>query len=327
MPEEQGAQYVLEGSVQKADDKRRIAVRLADALSGRHQWADRFDRQEKDIFALQDEIVKHVIVELQVELNEGAMARVASRGTDSLEAWLLRIEVYGEFIKFTREGMIGVRELSEAAHQADPSWRRPLAVTAAIDWYEAKQGWSKSKEASIQSGMALAQRAIQMDPDNPLGYQALGNLYALSDQAERSIALRRKADGLAPNDLLAVAGLATRLKDFGGEQEAVELFAQAMRLSPKHPWRVPSAYGERAEAVASFKKAIALKPNNVPPHAFLAAVYADLGHMDNAKATADVAMRLDLNFSATRFIQSHTFHDSARDARFKDLMKQSGLSE
>jgi adenylate cyclase len=96
--EEQGIQYVMEGSVQKEEDKLRITVQLIDALNGRNLWADRFDRRAKDIFALQDEIVKHVMVELQVELTQGASARVASRGTDNLEAWLLKIEAHGEFI-------------------------------------------------------------------------------------------------------------------------------------------------------------------------------------------------------------------------------------
>jgi hypothetical protein len=150
--EELGIQYVLEGSVQKAGDKLRITVQLVDALVGRHLWADRFDRKAKDIFALQDDIVKNVIVELQVELTQGAAARVAGRGTDSLDAWLLRIEAQGEFIKFTREGMIRARELYEAAHQADPNWSRPVAGLVSVDWYEAKQGWSTSREESIQSG-------------------------------------------------------------------------------------------------------------------------------------------------------------------------------
>jgi adenylate cyclase len=332
--EELGIQYVLEGSVQKAGDKLRITVQLIDALLGRHLWADRFDRKAKDIFALQDDIVKNVIVELQVELTQGAAARVASRGTDSLDAWLLRIEAQGEFIKFTREGMIRARELYEAAHQADPNWSRPLAGLASVDWYEAKQGWSASKEVSIQSGMKLAQRAIQMDPDSPLGYQTLGNLYALTGQGERAIELRRKAAELAPNDLVAVAGLATRLKDFGGEQEAVKLFEQAMRLSPKHPWWVPYAYGvalhlvgRKEEAVQSFKEAIVLNPHHVLPKAFLAAVYADLGRIDAAKATADEVMRTDSKFSTTRLMQSHTLHDPVRDDQVKTLMLRAGLPE
>ena len=288
----------------------------------------------QDIFALQDEIVKHVIVELQVELTQGAEARVAGRGTDNLDAWLLRIEAQGEFIKFTREGMLRARELYEAAHRADPDWARPLAGLASVDWYEAKQGWSVSREASIQSGIALAKRAIQMDPEEPQGYQTLGNLYALSGEGSRTIELRRKAAELAPNDLTAVAGLATRLKDFGGEQEAVALFEQAMRLSPKHPWWVPYAYGvtlhlvgRKEEAVQSFKKAIDLNPTHVLPRAFLAAVYADLGRLDEAQATANDVMRLDPTFSASRLLKSHTFHDPAKDARFIGLMHDAGLPE
>ena len=332
--EELGIQYLLEGSVQKAGEKLRITIKLVDALNGRHLWAERFDRLANDIFALQDEIVKNVIVELQVELTQGAAARVASRGTNNLEAWLLRIEAHGEFIKFNREGMIRARELYEAAHKADPEWSRPLAGLASIDWYEAKQGWSTSREESIQSGIQLAQRAIQMDPESPLGYQTLGNLYALIGQGERAIELRRKAAELAPNDLVAVAGLATRLKDFGGEQEAVDLFEQAMRLSPKHPWWAPYAYGvslhlvgREEEAVQSFKKAIDLNPNHILPKAFLAAVYADLGQIDEARAIADEVKRLDPKFSASRLMQSHTLHDPVKDDKFKNLMKQAGLPE
>ena len=332
--EEQSVRYVLEGSLQKANDKLRITIQLVDALDGRHLWADRFDREAKDIFTLQDEIVKQVMVELQVKLTEGAAERVASRGTDNLEAWLLRTEAYGELIKFTRAGMIRARELYEAAHRADPNWSRPVSALGVIDWYEAKQGWSASKEASIQSGLALANRAVQMNPNDPHGYMVLGNLYALIGQSERSIEMRRKAAELAPNDLNAVAGLATRLKDFGGEKEAVKLFEQAMRMSPKHPWWVPSAYGlslylvgRKEEAVASFKKAIDLKPDHVIPHAFLAAVYADLDLMDEARGEADEVMRLNPKFTASRFMQSQTLHDPVRDARFKDLMQRAGLPE
>ncbi|BBO78752.1 guanylyl cyclase [Desulfosarcina widdelii] len=332
--EEQGIQYVMEGSVRKEKDKLRITVQLIDAINGHNLWADRFDRRAKEIFALQDEIVKHVMVELQVELTQGASARVASRGTDNLDAWLLKIEAHGEFATFTREGMIRARELYEDSHNADPNWARPLAGLASVDWYEAKQGWSVSKEASIQSGIELAQQAIEMDPDEPQGYQTLGNLYALTGQGERAIALRRKAVELAPNDLAAVAGLATRLKDFGAEQEAVKLFEQAMRLSPKHPWWVPYAYGvalhlvgRKEEAIQSLKKAIALNPTHVLPQAFLTAFYADLGRIEEARKTANEVIRLEPNFTANRLIRSHTLHDPVKDAKFRNLMHRAGLPE
>jgi Flp pilus assembly protein TadD len=107
-----------------------------------------------------------------------------------------------------------------------------------------------------------------------------------------------------------------------------------MRLSPKHPWWVPYAYGvtlhlvgRKEEAVESFKKAIALNPTHVLPQAFLAAVYADLGWIDEARTTANEVMRLEPKFTATRLIQSHTLHDPARDAQFISLMHRAGLPE
>ena len=182
--------------------------------------------------------------------------------------------------------------------------------------------------------MDLARRAIQMDPGDPLGYQALGNLYALSGQGELAIEMRRKAVELAPNNLFAVAGLATKHKDFGQEEEAVVLFERAIRLSPKHPWSIPSGYGvalhlvgRKDEAVASYKRAIALRANHVHPHAFLAAVYADLDRLDEARLAADPVMRLNPTFSATRFMQSHTLHDPERDKYFTDLLVRAGLPE
>ena len=107
-----------------------------------------------------------------------------------------------------------------------------------------------------------------------------------------------------------------------------------MRLSPKHPWHVSYAYGvtlylvgRKEEAVQSLKKAIDLNPNHVLPHAFLAAVYVDLGLLDDAKATANEVMRLNPKFTVTRLLKSHTFHDPARDARFRNLMQSAGLPE
>jgi len=107
-----------------------------------------------------------------------------------------------------------------------------------------------------------------------------------------------------------------------------------MRLSPKHPWWVPYAYGvtlhlvgRKEEAIQSFKKAITLNPAHVLPQAFLTAVYADLGRIEEAKTTANEVIRLEPKFTATRLIQSHTLHDPAKDARFRNLMHRAGLPE
>ena len=269
---------------------------------------------------------------MQVELTDGDSARIASRGTSSLDAWLLRLEGANEFFKFSKEGMIRARDFYEQAHHADPNWSRPLALIASVNWYEAKRGWSSSKEESISTGMKLAQQSIEMDPAAPFGYQTMGNLYAVKGDEEKAIEYRRKAAELAPNDFNAVAGLATRLKDFGQEKEAVGLFEQAMRLSPKHPWWLQSGYGvalhlvgRKEEANGSFQKAITLNPNHIHPRAFLTAVYVDLGLTDEAIKQADEVVRIAPQFTATKFMISHTLHDPDRDTKFVNLLHEAGL--
>jgi len=332
--EEQGVQYLLKGSVQKADDKLRITARLVDALIGRNVWTGSFDRPDGDVFAVQDEIVKRVSVELQVKLTDGGHARRASRGTNNLEAWLLVVQGKAELFKWTRDGMIKARELYEAARRADPNWALPVAALAQPDWYEARRGWSASREDSIRSGMALAERAIQMDPNDPSGYMALGNLLFLVGQPKRAVEARRKAIKLAPNDFTVIAGLAARLGYWGGEQEAVELFERAIRLSPKNPWWVPAGYGfvlhlvgRKEEAVAALKRAIDQKPRNATAQARLAAVYADLGRMNEAKAAAKEAKRLNPKFTASRFMKSYSLNDPKRDAWYTALFLRAGLPE
>jgi predicted Zn-dependent protease len=166
---------------------------------------------------------------------------------------------------------------------------------------------------------------------------ALGNLLFLIGQPKRAIEARRKAIKVAPNDFAAVGGLAYRLKSFvGKEQEAVELSERAIRLSPKHPWWVSMNYGaalhlvgRKEEAVAALKRAIDQKPRNAGPQAFLAAVYADLGRMDEAKAAAKEVKRLDSKQTASRFTKLvfDPVHDPKRDAWYKALLLQAGLPE
>ncbi len=330
--EELGVRYVLEGSVQKAGEKLRITVELIDALSGRNIWSDRFDRQASDFFDLQDEITGRVFAELRVKLTDGDRARVVRRGTNSLEAMLYFAEGYGEMLKWTREGHIRAQELFEAAANADPKFARALGGIATIHWYAAKRGWSLSPEDSIRLGMEFAERAIEVDPEEPLGYQLLGNLYFLVNQPERAIQLRRNAIDLAPNDFTTVAGLAMRLKEFGREQEAVELFEHAMRLSPKHPWWVPFGYGlalhlvgRKEEAENTYKTVIDLNPNNANTYARLAALYVDLGRIGDAESAAQEVLRLNPKFHVGSYLKSYPLHDPERLDWYEDLLLKASL--
>ncbi len=131
-----------------------------------------------------------------------------------------------------------------------------------------------------------------------------------------------------------VAGMAMRIKDFGQEQEAIELFERAMRLSPRHPWWVPFGYGlalhlagRNEDAVRTYKQAINLGANNARTYARLAAVYVDMGRMDDAQAAVEQALRLEPNYTARDYEKAYPLQDSKRNAWYKDLLLRAGLPE
>ena len=163
---------------------------------------------------------------------------------------------------------------------------------------------------------------------------ALGNLFYLIDQPERGTELRRKAIELAPNSFAAVGGLALRLKEFGREQEAIELFEKTIRLSPKHPWWLPFGYGlalhlvgRKEDASETYRKALGLNSKNANTHARLAALYVDLGRLDEAKASGQETLRLMPKFSVSRYQKSYPLNDPKRVAWYKDLLLRAGLPE
>ena len=183
--------------------------------------------------------------------------------------------------------------------------------------------------------MEFAERTIVMDPNEALGYMALGNLFILDGNTARGIELRRKAVELAPNSFRPAAGLAMQLGRNGQEQEAIELFERAIRLSPKYQWWVPRGYGmaphlmgRKQEALEWFLKAKSLKSKHVSVNVRLVAVYVDLDRMDDAKAALDQVLRLNPRLTIRKFQQlGYSFQDPKRNDWYKDLLKRAGLPE
>jgi TolB-like protein len=332
--EDLGVRYVLEGSVQKSGEKLRITAQLIDALSGHHLWGGRFDRPAKEIFALQDEIVRQILIELQVQLTAGDNARIASRGTRNLEAWLLRVQGLHEGLKFTREGMARAREFLEAAHETDPDWARPLAGIAWIEWYEALRGWSAPKHEAIERGVDLAQRAIVMDPEGPLGYMQLGNLMALKGDYESGLELREKAVALAPNDFLANWGLGAMLMWVGQPQRALDVFERARRVSPHHPPSFTLALGQAQylagrydDALDSLSQVVERAPAWASPRVLRVIVYGDLGRQREARTEAAEILRLKPDFTVSGWMKSSMFEDTALRSKHAGLLREAGLRE
>lgn len=327
-----GIQYVLGGSIQTSDDKMRCSVQLIDCARGHHLWAESYNRRIDDIFSVQDEIVWNVLIELQVRLTEGDIAIVASRGTRSIDAWLLRVQAAAEIRKFTRDGTVRARSLLEAAHRADPDWARPLSGLAFCDYMDVKFGWSVAQEESINRGIELAERAIAIDPEDSLPYQALRNFNMVLGNLEKALSLAEKAAALAPNDPQAVGILGTTLVYMDETAQAIAAFERAARLTPNMFRDLQCMYGLALHLAGNIDRAIAVlealaRQNPEWPNglAQLAMAYQSAGRVDEAQATVQQILEHDPDYSASRYLAPLHFRDQNRINWLQEQLIEAGL--
>ena len=273
-------------------------------------------------------------MELQVKLTSGEHARFASRGTNSLEAWLSWVRGFDEAFKFTREGMVRGRELFQTAHGLDRKWARPLVGLSWTYWYGARRGWTDKRQEWIHKGIDLAEKAVSLAPKEPGGYQMLGFLAQLQGDHDRAIALREKAFELAPGDFFVVFGLASVLYKAGQPKRALNYFKKARRLSPLMPPALLGAIAEaqllagaNEEAIATSKEMIKLQPNVAFPHIVLAAVHSALGRLEEARSEAAEVLRLAPGFTVSAWLKTRVYKEEVTTKRVAGLLVSAGLPE
>ena len=304
--EELGVQFVVEGSVRKAGEQVRITAQLNDALTGRHLWAERYDRNPKDIFVIQDEITKHIITALQVKLTEGEQARIFSKGTKNLDAYMKAVEAIYLCHQTTIEGNIRARQLAEEAISLDPNYAsayRALALANIIDiWL----GLSKDSEESLKQSLELYKKAVTLDASYAMGYVGLGYALMMARKYDEGIAQAERGLELAPNSADVIIGYANILLYTGGD--SIPFFERAIRLNPKPPNLYLRKYAEALcdlgryeEAIAQFKKAIEREPGDVFANIFLTATYSMAGREKKARAAAAEVLKINPKFSLEQF--------------------------
>ncbi len=333
--EDLGVRYVLEGSVQRSGDRLRVTAQLIDALDGSHLWANRYDRPAENLFALQDEITRNVLIELQVKLTFGEHARVSSRGTKSLNAWILRSQAFAQGSKYTKEGMLKARDLYNQAVKADADFSRAWAGIAWTYWWEARVGgWHLSRDEALKKATTFAQRAMELDPQDPSGYFVMGNISLLKNEHDRAIALGEQAVELAPNDFQTNSTLGFQLVWADETQRALEMFARAKRLSPRYPaWILgmeglaQHMLGRHENAIITLNEGIKRAPKLYFTRARLTAVYVDLDRLEEAKVAATELLELRPGFAVKKYVRTQPFKAPERKEWVRKLLLKAGLPE
>jgi adenylate cyclase len=332
--EELGVRYVLEGSVRMAGDRVRVTAQLIDSIKGHHLWAERYERELKDTFALQDEITGNILSALMVKLTRGEQATIHHKGTDNLEAYLKVLQARWYLNSRTKEGDFQARQLAEEVMAMDPGYASSYIILAYCHIHEVFFGWSKSPKKSLEQAFKLAQKAIALDKSSPNCYALLSSIYMFQKQYEKAIAEAERAIALDPNADGAYSQLGTVLQMVGRQQEAIAPLEKAIRLNPMAPSiyfrRLGTAYrdiGRYEEAIVQLKKAINLSPDSLYPHSALAATYSLAGRDEEARAEVSEVLRIQPEITLGIIAKRVAYKNKADIDRIINALRKAGLPE
>jgi len=332
--EDLGVRYVLEGSIQKSGDQIRVNVQLVDALTGHHQWSERYDRKFEDLFKLKDEIIFKVATELAVELTEGERARALSRYTDNLEVWSTQLLATKTLKRHKKDSNNRSRELYTKVLSLDPEYLPALYGLAWTYFMDARHGWSNSRKKSIDQAVESANKALAIDDTYWGAHAMLCTIHLLKREFNQAEEYLQKAQIHAPSTTDFHSMRAFQLNYLGKPHEAIKHFQEAMRLSPFYPpwylYHLGLAYhltGQHEKAIETLKKAVERTPNDIYPHPRLAMIYSDLGRMQEAKKQAAEVLRVNPEFTVEGWAKANPFKDPAIVEHRKELLRKAGLPD
>ncbi|MDA8121542.1 MAG: adenylate/guanylate cyclase domain-containing protein [Deltaproteobacteria bacterium] len=326
--EELGVRYVLEGSIQRAGARVRINAQLIDAVSGKHLWSEHYDRDLKEIFRLQDEVILKITSALSVNLTAGEQARVWAEGTKNLEAYLRFIQGREYLIQGSRESVALARREAEEAIALDPGFAQAYALLGSTHMNDVFLGTGRPKE-SISKAIELSKKALAMNGSLADARSRLGVLYSWSGRYDEGIAEAERAVELDPNSGTANYYLAVVLRYAGRSKEAIPAMRRALRLEPI----APDIYvqnlallhfqaGDCKEALAVCEKGLQRERDSLNSHAIRAAVYGYCGREDEARKEATEVLRINPKFTVESYTRILPYkYQSNKDLTIRGLRK------
>jgi len=333
--EELGVRYVLEGSVQKSGDRIRINAQLIDALKGHHIWAERYDRDLTDLFALQDDITMKVLRAIQVKLTEGEFVFKAEkyfRGKQGRDCYLKMAEARGYLRGFNIDDVRVARRITEEMVEMCPENPMSYVMLASVHLLEYWVDTGKSPRESIEKGMEQAQKALAMDDSLWAVHGILSRFYTLKREYEKSIAEGERAVALDPGGAEVNLIYGASLTLGGRPEEAIPVLQKALRLDPLGSASIflqlgmaLRMTGKFEEAVSAFRKTLQRAPDNIIAHLGLAATYSVMGREEEARSEAAEVLRINPKFSVDSYAKRLTFKDQSQIDDVVNALRKAGL--
>ena len=293
---ELGVRYVLEGSVRRAGTRARITAQLLDAISGHHVWAERYDQELGDIFAVQDAITEKVVAAIEPQLYAAEGIRAKRKPPESLDAWECVVRALSLINSRARPDIAAARVLLKKAVALDAGYAQAYSLLSFVTTLCVHLGW-EPRESTVAIASDAAHKALHLDADEPWAHVALGYALAWSRRAEDAIAAYEKALTLNPNFAIAHWLLALALCYLGRSEEAMAHGDKAERLSPRdllargnvgvsNNVRALACFvaGRYREGIDFARKAIIESPNLTPAYRSMLVNCALAGEIEEARA-------------------------------------------
>jgi adenylate cyclase len=325
---ELGVKYVLEGSVRRSGDQLRITAQLIDATTGNHLWAERYDREMKEIFAIQDEITLKIMRAL-LQLTGGEQESRLGRYTNNLQAYLKILEGVGYYhaSKFDEAMKLFEEALTlDSQCAATYGW---LAWTHMMNvWF----GPSATRAQSLEKAFEFAEKCKALDETMSSGPRALGHAYLLKREYDKAIYEGKRSVELAPNSAASASVLGWTLRSVGRYEDAIKEYERALRLDPLDTGFALTQMGTTylmmrryEDSISACKKALEGNFRNLAAHLTLAMSYSSSDKMDEARAAASDVLRISPNFFVEHFERALPFKNEADRDFMADALRKAGL--
>ncbi len=331
---ELGVDYVLEGSVRRAANRVRITAQLIDGANAAHLWAERYDRELDDIFAIQDEITREVVSALKITLRLDENDRIGIQATDNMEAYDLGLRGLSLLYRHDREGVVEAQTLFEKAIELDPTFVMAHFGLVVALGNIFTNNWSDSPESVADRGFELAERAIQLDPLDPQGHCAMALAHTWRHDLDKAVSEAERAIELAPNMAEAYAIRGYALSYAGEAREAVSSLRAAMRLDPQytdiwlhflgHAYFMGADY-ERARDV--LERRIRRNPKTDISRVLFASCSGHLGRTEDARRAWSEALGINPDYSLAVKAKILPYKNPEDWERFVDGLRKAGIEQ
>jgi adenylate cyclase len=324
-----GVEYVLEGSVRKAGGRIRVTVQLIDAETDRHIWAERYDRELQDIFAIQDEMTRAIVATLPGRVEAATHDRAKRKPTDNMAAYECVLAAKVLHHRSIREDNLEAQRLLDRALALDPNYAHAHSWKGCVLGQSWVYDWCADRDATFQQIAAELEIALALDDNDSDVHRILAALNLNRDDHDKAAYHQERALALNPNYDLVVVQQGELLTWLGRPEEGIDWIKKAMRLNPYHPERFWSHLGRAcycaekyAEAAEAFSRIT--RPDHTH-HAFLAATFAQMGNAVAAAAHAAESLKREPKFSVAAYLVTQHYKREIDRRRHEAGLLKAGL--